>query len=113
LAETLWGGRATKEWIEGRSGSTLICRKCGTKYYAEWVPARCVNCGSFAAKATFYGDTIDNRCLPDYRAEEATYFVTWTFDGRGRECARKTLGLVGRGLDPKWRDKMGPIPPIM
>jgi hypothetical protein len=109
MTETIRGGHSTREWIDGKSYGTFICRKCGTKYYADMAPARCVNCGSFAAKATFYGDTIDNRCLPDYRSDEATYFVTWVFDEKGEECARMVSGPIGRGLDPKWRGKVKPV----
>jgi hypothetical protein len=104
-ARAKWSG---KEWVEGGSDVTVICRNCGTKFYASNIPAPCVNCGSFASKTFFYVDRIARRVLPDTRSDEATTVFIDIFDEDGKKTRPMEVRAIGRGLNPELMKNVEP-----
>jgi hypothetical protein len=89
-----------------RRARTIICRNCGTKFYASSVPAPCVNCGSLVEKPFFYPDQIAPRVLPDTEAGQATVVVTGIFDEEGVKMVPLEARPIGRALDPEQAKKI-------
>jgi hypothetical protein len=100
---------STREWIDGKSSRTVICRSCGTKFYASTIPAPCVNCGSFATKSFFYVDRIAKRVLPDTRSDEATTVFIDIFDEDGKNTQPMEVRSIGRGLNPELMKNVEPL----
>jgi hypothetical protein len=100
---------STKEWVEGKSGLTVICRRCGTKFYASIVPAPCVNCGSLAGKYFSYVDRIAGRVLPDTRSDEATTVFIDILDEDGKNTRPMEVRAIGRGLNPELMKNVEPL----
>ncbi len=105
----LYAPHSTKEWVEGESGVTLVCRKCGTKFYASCLPAPCVNCGSLACKSFWYCDQIDHRVLPEDKSNEATVVVITIFDEDGKKPLPPNGRPIGRGLNLKLMKNVEPL----
>ena len=105
----LYAPYSTKEWVEGKSRLTAICRRCGTKFYALAEPAPCTNCGSLACKFFFYLDQIAERLLPDDKSNEATAVVTSIYDEDGKRPLPPDGRRIGRGLNPELMKNVEPL----